>query len=199
MKSTLFILIIFILSTGSIISCNKDDEDKTYLKTETPVYKKIEVMGTGSVVSPITRYYSLESGEEIPAADSLSNKWDISFQRMEIHINSKYGAVGQYAVNANFNNIASAPIGGYMKDDESNEMDDSGLGVLSGYLFANWFTVQNEIDMTIEPSARVYFIKTTSGKYVKLQILSYYNDSNMGGWHTFEYVLQPGGSNVFVE
>ncbi len=100
-------------------SCSKKDDNEPETTTLPVVTRTITVDGTGSLSAPITRYYNLETGSEITAANATGTSWDIALKRTVIIINSGVSGagkvVGQYVMN-DFNSITEAPKDGYLKD-----------------------------------------------------------------------------------
>ncbi len=191
MKKTLHLIAILLMTVVTVslnTSCKKDgekDKDKEEeITTKDPIMRDVYVDGTGSVEFPTRRYYSLETGAEVSATDANTKKWDISFERLNIHINSNFGAVGQVIYGINFPYITIAPETGYKKDGE--------------FPLDEWYDYES-VTGKIIPKENVYIIRTTSGKYVKLQILNFYSESEQAGHYTFRYTIQPGGSREFVK
>ncbi len=100
----------------------------------------------------------------------------------------------------NFDNKKYAPETSYKKDGEGPE-DGSGLGGVTGLVFNNWFnyTQADENGQSVHPENRIYFFRTADSHYAKLIIESYYrsDDPTKGGYYTFTYTYQPGGSKDF--
>ena len=193
--------VLMVLALVVVVSCGKDEndpKDQEGITTEEPVTRTINVPSTGTLTEPVTRYYSLETGLEVNASEKETKKWDISFTRMEIRINSAFGVVGLVLKNKDILNVSEAPQDGYKKEGEFEEEDESGIvSQADNTLFVNWFNYFQAETLSVQPKPNVYIIKTVSGKYVKLQLLSYYNESGAGGFYKFQYTIQPGGSRQF--
>ena len=119
-----------------------------------------------------TAYFNLTTGKEVAG---ISDDWDIAFNRTAILVNG--GISGDEGVTAvllkdtSFEKVTSHPQSGFKSDSENGKAIPEGSG-------NGWY----EYDMgdhSINPiPGRIVVIKTSSGKYVKLEVLSYYNKSN---------------------
>lgn len=141
-------------------------------------------------------FFSFSTGEEVAAADSNSNKWDIAFSGTTILFNG--GTKGpstvaaQYITPSTFEAISEVPT------------SDFTLNSLSGN--GSWYDynpgVGNSGPHTIIPiSDKIIVVKLENGSYVKLQILNYYQGApsevpttgpaydGVAKYYTFKYVL----------
>ncbi|WP_257668736.1 HmuY family protein [Parapedobacter tibetensis] len=119
-----------------------------------------------------TAYFNLETGKE--AADA-SGDWDIAFNRTTVLINGGSSGKGKTTAvllkDVSFEGVTKEPDTGFKTDSDEEKAIPSGSG--------NGWYEYNMADHSINPiSGRVFVIKTSSGKYVKLEILGYYNKSN---------------------
>lgn len=206
-RTQVLLLLVSLITLGS--ACKKDDDNNTNptgqpraVTTEKVVTRTITDLFSGPVNTTTAVYFNLRTGREVPPDSLTALNWDLSFKRAEMRINSgvsEQGNAGVVIVEediSNFDNEKFAPETGYLKDGEGPE-DESGFGGVKGLVFNNWFiydaqTVQAKND-------RIYFIRTADSYYAKLIISSYYNsqDATRGGFYTFTYTYQPGGSKDF--
>ncbi|SEL30432.1 HmuY family protein [Parapedobacter koreensis] len=119
-----------------------------------------------------TAYFSFTEGKEVADA---SQDWDIAFNRTTILINGGSSgtgkATGTLLKDTSFEKVTKQPSTGLKEDTESEKAIPAGSG-------NGWY----EYDMSnhsINPiPGRILVVKTSAGKYVKVEILSYYNKSN---------------------
>lgn len=187
------------------VSCKKDDPAQAVnppveIKTLAVKDTTITDLSTGSVSVPVKRLFNLATGLEVPLKDSLTTKWDIYFMRSHIGLNGGTTGPGQGAgliiADKDYDEIKEAPATGYIKDGSYHV----GAGGEPNGIFADWY--QYDVDTRlVVPLNQTYILRTADGKYAKLQILGYYNSSmpQSGGWFTFKYAYQPGGSRVIGE
>jgi len=122
--------------------------------------------------SAASAYFNFATGKQVPAA---SDEWDIAFNRTTVLING--GSSGSGSAQAvllketSFEEVTKQPTAGFKADTESEKAIPTGSG--------NGWYEYNMSDHSINPiPGRVLVIKTTAGKYVKLEILGYYNETN---------------------
>ncbi len=129
-----------------------------------------------------TAYFNLETGKQVPSA---TNEWDIAFNRTTVLTNggSSGGGSAQATLlkETSFEDVTKQPAIGFKTDTESEKAIPTGSG-------SGWYEY-DMADHSINPiPGRVLVIKTTAGKYVKLEILSYYNKTNFNSAnYSFRY------------
>lgn len=119
-----------------------------------------------------TAYFDFATGQETPAD---SEDWDIAFERTTILVNGGSSGKGKTTAlllkDATFESTSSYPSSGFTTDTQQEKAIPAGSG-------NGWY----EYDMathSINPMPkRVILVKTSGGKYVKLEILSYYHESS---------------------
>src|SRR5699024_8383734 len=132
----------------------------------------------------------------VPNSDSAKGKWDIGFHQTDIILNSSINGPGKVEgqiISNSFSAVTQAPEGNYETDDET------------GNLFSGWYSY-NPSTHTIPPkSDYVLVIHTHDGKYVKMEITSFYEGApsdpsikDQAGFYNFHYTYQPDGSRSFV-
>lgn len=119
-----------------------------------------------------TVYFNLAAGKQVMAA---SDAWDIAFKRTTVLINGGSsgdgGAQATLLKETSFEDVKQQPTAGFKTDTEKEKAIPTGSG--------NGWYEYNMADHSINPiPGRVLVIKTTTGKYVKLEILGYYNKTN---------------------
>jgi hypothetical protein len=145
------------------------------------------------------KFFSFSTGQTVLNSDSATNNWDIGFRGTTILVNSGTsgpGTASAQVVEGIFDEYITAPEEGYSVDGTTKAIPTgSGNG---------WYTTTSTANGTVvSPIAgKIIIVKTTSGKYAKMEILSYYKDApaspnpttDMARYYTFRYVYQPDGS-----
>ncbi len=125
-----------------------------------------------------TVYFSFSEDKQVKPTDA----WDLSFNRTTISVNAKASA---QITDGDFAKIASAPKDGYKNDNNKGNAIPSGSG--------NGWYKYNMMGHTITPlPSKVIFVKTTSGKVVKVEILNYNKDQSEDGetgYYSFQYAF----------
>ena len=171
------------------------------------------VTGLGLVGRPqsalTTTYYSLVDNKAIASTDAASTKWDIAFSSTKILINggtSGPGIGGAFVHIGSFDTFTSIPADSIFKTDNANAASYA-IPLGSGKA---WYTYDGLTTLVSPIAGRVLVIRTATGKYAKIEIISYYkggvtlpatasvNDKLFKQrYYTFRYAYQPNGSKTF--
>ncbi|HWK99110.1 MAG TPA: HmuY family protein [Parapedobacter sp.] len=119
-----------------------------------------------------TAYFNFATGKQVPAG---SAEWDIAFNRTTVLVNGGSSGSGNAAATllkeTSFEEVTQQPANGFKTDTESEKAIPAGSG--------NGWYEYNMADHSINPIPnRILVVKTTGAKYVKLEILGYYNEAN---------------------
>ena len=135
-------------------------------------------------------YFNLARGAQVtPATPEDSIEWDLAFQRHRIKSNGGESGKGGVAVakldHQDFDALVVAPAKGYVTD--SNKPTGNTIGDLHFAFLGDdaWYTYSQEHKLGAKP--RVYVVKTTAGKYVKLQMFGYYDAAGTSGHPRFRF------------
>ncbi|WP_018344227.1 HmuY family protein [Cytophaga aurantiaca] len=140
-------------------------------------------------------YFNFTTGEEVAVEDSATTKWDIGFSGTTVIFNGGTkgpGSVAAQYVTSTYDDVTEVPASGYA------------LNVVSGS--GSWYTyypgAANEGPHTIVPiENKIIVAKLSATKYVKVQILSYYQGAptnvpttgadytGVGKYYAFRYTL----------
>lgn len=224
--STILSLVAFVLLLN--ISCTNNDPAPVALTAVT--FKDLnadyapQVFGAGQPTRPTQKkkytFFSFKTGQimpnAIPASDSASTKWDIAFQGTSIIVNSGTSGPGSAEVIVQqgvFSTIKSVPTTGYTKDNynyttKTGTFAISSSPLASGAIPTNqwWYNSNTPTSTVVSPIAgQVFIIKTTDGRYAKMEIQSFYrgapttvdNMLDLDRHYTFRYVYQPNGTTTF--
>lgn len=124
--------------------------------------------------------------------------WDIAFRGTTILVNggsstgiaeepARNGNAAAYVTDSTFDELTEVNNSFFAQDSASGPAIQTGSG-------NGWYTY-NPMTHIISPAAgKILVIRTADDKYAKVEILSYYHDSdtaNDGEHYTFNYVYQP--------
>lgn len=191
LKSIMLCAAVFVAS-----SCDKDvtPNEETPLNMEITIVRNLP---PGESADEAT-YYSLETGMQIPSTEANTNKWDIAFLRTTILINSGSSGPGSgsaQVISGIFDEIITAPTDGYAVD---NAPTSYAIPTGSGN---GWYSYNPVANIITPIAGKVIILRTASGKYAKLEMLSYYKDApptpsagDTSRYYTFRYLFQSDGS-----
>ena len=161
-------------------------------------FKNLDASGTSYTL------FNLANGDTIPLSDSATTKWDIGFKGTTLILNggiSGPGTTTGQVATSGFDNLLTAPSSGYEEDSTGSYAVPTGSG-------NGWYTYAGAPTHIIAPiNGRAIVVKTTDGKYAKIEIISYYQgnpDLNQytsspptepSKYYTFRYYLQTDGSD----
>ena len=132
--------------------------------------------------------------------------WDIAFLGTTVIVNggsstgiaeepARNGNAAAYIVNSTFDELAEVNNSLFAQDSASGSAIPTGSG-------NGWYTY-NPMTHIISPAAgKILVIRTADDKYAKVEILSYYHDSdtaNDGQHYTFNYVYQPNDGETSLQ
>jgi len=154
-------------------------------------------------------FFSLERGEVV--IDTATSTWDLAFNGSKIWTNSgtsgnKMG--GAYNVPSLFANVTNAV-------DSIMKVENGAIRAITGYDPApntasnnGWYTLTPPppaASVIVPVPGRTIIVRTASGKYAKMEIMSYYKggvtpsvaDAKSERYYTFRYTYQPNGTTTF--
>ena len=154
-------------------------------------------------------FFSFKTGEIVANIDSATNKWDLGFNGTTIIVNSATSGPGTaqaQIVSGIFDELATAPDAGYLSDNDPAPIagaPNANLAIPTGS-GKGWYTYDG-VNMVNKPTAgKIIVVKTSEGKYAKMEIISYYKDApanptsaNIARYYTFRYVYQPNDTMSF--
>lgn len=128
-------------------------------------------------------YFSFAEAKEVTIDDPAESKdWDLAFQAQNIKLNGGHNGKGGVEIvrlaDQNFDALTQAPASGY-KTDTSDTKD--GLAFRQDGDWNKYHAEMTEAHpahyVEVLPDV-VYVVKATSGKYYKLQLLNYYDETS---------------------
>jgi HmuY protein len=153
--------------------------------------------GGQPVVSSKYTFYSFATNAVVPNSDSATTKWDLGFRGTTIIVNggaSGPGQGGALVQTGLFADLTTAPETGYGVDSPTAKAIPTGSG-------NGWYTYNSSTNIITPIAGKVLLVRTATGKYAKLEIVSYYKDApatptatSVSRYYTFRRVYQPDGS-----
>jgi hypothetical protein len=199
----------------ALIACTKDEETIVVPVSAITVKDLAAdtVTGLGLDGRPqsagTTTYYSLVDNKIIASSDAASTKWDIAFSSTKITVNcgtSGPGIGGAFVFKGLFDDLKTLPVDSTFATDNSNAASFA-IPLGSGRA---WYTYDGLTTLVSPIAGRVLVIRTATGKFAKVEIISYYkggvtlpasasvNDKLFKQrYYTFRYAYQPNGSKTF--
>jgi hypothetical protein len=199
----------------ALIACTKDEETIVVPVSAITVKDLAAdtVTGVGLDGRPqsagTTTYYSLVDNKIIASSDAASTKWDIAFSSTKITVNcgtSGPGIGGAFVFKGLFDDLKTIPVDSTFATDNSNAASFA-IPLGSGRA---WYTYDGLTTLVSPIAGRVLVIRTATGKFAKIEIISYYkggvtlpasasvNDKLFKQrYYTFRYAYQPNGSKTF--
>ena len=199
----------------ALIACTKDEETIVVPVSAITVKDLAAdtVTGLGLDGRPqsagTTTYYSLVDNKIIASSDAASTKWDIAFSSTKITVNcgtSGPGIGGAFVFKGLFDDLKTIPVDSTFATDNSNAASFA-IPLGSGRA---WYTYDGLTTLISPIAGRVLVIRTATGKFAKIEIISYYkggvtlpasasvNDKLFKQrYYTFRYAYQPNGSKTF--
>ncbi len=201
----------FSLILVTMISCKKDDPAPvtltattfTNLPADPPSGGYNPMNGQPIGVTNEYTFFSFKTGAFVVNADSATANWDLGFNGTKIIVNSGTSGPGTamaQVVSGIFGEITSAPEAGYLSDNKTAAPAFYAITRGSGN---SWYNYDGATNVITPIAGRVIFVKTSEGKYAKMEILSYYKDSpatpdntSIDRHYTFRYNFQANGTTT---
>lgn len=117
-------------------------------------------------------FFSLETNQWIPNADSNSNRWDLAFAGTIVRVNnatSGPGAGGAFVFYGTFESLTSVPVDSTFRID--NHPISYAIPRGSGKA---WYTYDGPSNLLTPIPGRTLVIRTATGQKAKVEILNYY-------------------------
>lgn len=129
-------------------------------------------------------YVDLDEGKEMKADEAFStNGWDLSFKRFEVSTNggsgNPTGSVRALALKDQpYDALTKAPADGYQQDGAEKVFSAAQGG---------WYFYDLGAHKVVTRTDLVYVVQTSAGAYVKLQMLSYYDENGTPAAMSLKY------------
>jgi hypothetical protein len=214
MKKTIQSIVTLVIISTSIVACTKSDST-TVMPVTSVTVKDLPadtVVGLSAQGIPITNgkytFYSLEKNAIVPNSDSATTKWDVAFMATRIITNggtSGTGLGGAFVYTGLFDALTTIPTDSTFKTD--NAPTSYAITTGSG---KGWYNYDGVTNLITPLAGRVLVIRTASGKYAKMEIVSYYKGGvtlpatatdadklNKQRYYTFRFAYQSNGTKTF--
>lgn len=197
MKTINYLLPVMLLSIF-LISCNKDDDNS--LPVEANTVTNLHAPQTSNyTTNPPTIggdfiKFDFSQGE----VTTSETDWDIAFRGTTLLVNGgtatgiaeeppRTGNAAAYLIDAVFSEFTQVTVGQFIQDASSGPAIRTGSG-------NGWYTYDQTTHIITPTAGKVIVFRTADDHYAKVEILSYYYDSdtsNEGQYYTFNYSYQP--------
>jgi hypothetical protein len=153
-------------------------------------------------------FYSLEKNAIVANTDSATTKWDLAFNGTKILTNggtSGTGLGGAFVQVGLFDELKTISADSVFKTDNAPASYAITYGSGKG-----WYTYDPIKNLITPLAGRVLVIKTASGKYAKVEVISYYKGGatlaatatdaekiSKQRYYTFRFIYQPNGTKNF--
>lgn len=211
MKTNRQILLLAFVALLALASCQTDDPAPVTITASTVTNLPADpptgfdpMSGQAIGVTNKYTFFSFKTGAVVANADSATGNWDLGFNGSKIIVNSGTsgpGTAGAQVLTGIFEEINAAPEDGYGTDDNTTVPATYAIPRGSGN---GWYNYNGSTNVITPIAGRVIVVRTSEGKYAKMEILSYYKDSpaaptssDSDRYYTFRYVYQSGTGNKF--
>lgn len=180
-----------ILSAFALAAMPETAPVKTNAHYTVPAKPEITVIKDLNANTKSYIYFSLASGQEVPAADAKTKNWDIAFSKTTIATNSGTsgpGEGGAIVLEKPFDQVNEAPKDGYKTDGDAGFAIPGGSG-------NSWYKYDMSVHAILPIPGRTLLIKTANGKFAKVEIISYYKGApedvptEESSYYTFRYAI----------
>ena len=219
MKKNLTTIAIVLLFSLGLFSCSKSETSTVVIVAPMPVTATVKDLMADTVLGldpksgmPYSAgkftFFSIEKNTIISNADSATNKWDLAFASTKILTNggtSGTGLGGAFIYKGLFDDLKTIPVDSNFNVDNS----PSSFAITTGS-GKGWYTYDGANNLITPIAGRVLVIRTASGKYAKIEILSYYKGGvalspsasdadklTKQRYYTFRYTYIPDGTKTF--
>lgn len=184
-------------------SCSDDNDDTPLLEVESETISNLyapQQGGQGQPTSGAFAKFNFATGQ----TTTSDTDWDIAFRGTSIIVNggvtfgtvdepARNGNAAVYIANGTMASVTEVNINSFTQDSASGYAITTGSG-------NGWYSYAGPPTHLINPIAgKVLVFRTHDGKYVKVEILSYYENApaspnattDKTPYYTFNYVYQP--------
>ena len=164
-----------------------DTETKSENKAEVTIDGEVRTLVFDADVAKknVYHYFSFAEAKEITVeTPEDSTAWDLGFKALDTKLNGGIHGKGGVEItrlaDQDFDALKKAPTATYLTDATKNDATVYALRENG-----SWYTYSAG-KVTINPNV-VYVVKTTSGKYMKIQFLDYYDENGIARNITFKW------------
>ncbi len=141
-------------------------------------------------------YFDFSRGEQVKIHDTSSLEWDLAFRRGKIITNggatNKFGKAGLINLGeVSFDAVENVPLKDFIPDKSTRTQTENPVLV-------QWYKY-NYISHKLTARKNVYVMRTSDGKFAKIQFLSFYCTDKQPGCIQMKYVYQDEGTKSFLK
>lgn len=169
LKKIASVLFVSLIVTG-LASCKKDEDTPVVVKPDLTVNTVTNLDGVAT--NPV--FFSLATNKKVAETEA----WDLKFSTTTITINGN-----AQIVDGLLSAVVTAPTTGYT------------LTSIAGS--GTWYTYDSTTHIITAVPGKVIVVKTASGKYAKIEMVSYYLDKDntkASRYYTFKFAYQADGT-----
>lgn len=204
-----------LISGVMIASCDKNDDGGSIAPLEAKTATNIigdTIIGLSPIGQPYGSgkytFFSLENNTVVANSDSATSKWDLGFRGTTIITNSGNSGPGQggaFIYTGTFEALTTIPTDSTFRIDNA----PASFAITSGS-GKGWYNYNGVTNIVTPIPGRVIVVRTATGKYAKVEILSYYKDGITPAatdsddikirnqrYYKFRFIYQSNGSKNF--
>jgi hypothetical protein len=141
-------------------------------------------------------YFDFSRGEQVKIHDTSSLEWDLAFRRGKIISNggatNKFGKAGLINLGeVSFDAVESVPLKDFIPDEATRTQTENPV-------LLQWYKY-NYISHKLTARKNIYVMRTSDGKFAKVQFLSFYCADKQPGCIQMKYVYQSEGTKSFLK
>ena len=141
-------------------------------------------------------YFDFSRAKQVNIHDTSSLEWDLAFRRGKIITNggatNKFGKAGLIDLGeVSFDAVENVPLKDFVADTSTRTQTENPLLV-------QWYKY-NYITHKLTARKNVYVMRTSDGKFAKLQFLSFYCADKQPGCIQMKYAYQEEGTKSFLK
>lgn len=159
------------------------------------------LLPTNSIVIDATNeeqwtYFDFSRGKQVKIHDTSSLEWDLAFRRGKIITNggatNKFGKAGLIDLGeVSFDAVENVPLRDFTADTATRTQTENPI-------LLQWYKY-NYITHKLTARKNVYVMRTSDGKYAKIQFLSFYCADKQPGCIQMKYAYQDEGTKSFLK
>ena len=141
-------------------------------------------------------YFDFSRGEQVKIHDTSSLEWDLAFRRGKIITNggatNKFGKAGLINLGeVSFDAVENVPLKDFIVDTSTRTQTENPV-------LLQWYKY-NYITHKLTARKNIYVMRTSDGKFAKVQFLSFYCADKQPGCIQMKYVYQDEGTKSFLK
>lgn len=141
-------------------------------------------------------YFDFSRGQQVKIHDPSSLEWDLAFRRGKIISNggatNKFGQAGLINLGeVSFDAVENVPLAEFIADKATRTQTESPV-------LLQWYKY-NYISHKLTARKNIYVMRTSDGKFAKIQFMSFYCADKQPGCIQMKYAYQDEGTKSFLK